>query len=140
MNSLPQAYGPFKTSIRTRSSLIIIEELLVLLLCEELDLENFQDSVSDYSTSALLTAKESESRCFGFDNSRGFGNNCGSLEVEVAIMVVVIISEDVECFQLSHLLPLGLAVKYATELGTQHLTAITVCIILSKGDNLLPDL
>lgn len=39
LNGLPLKYGPFKTSIRTRSAPLAIEELHVLLLCEKFNLE-----------------------------------------------------------------------------------------------------
>lgn len=47
LNGLPSEYGPFKTSIRTCSSRITIEELHVLLLCEELNRDTPHQSVSD---------------------------------------------------------------------------------------------
>ena len=33
LNGLPPEYGPFRTSIRTRSALMLLEELHVLLQC-----------------------------------------------------------------------------------------------------------
>lgn len=49
--------GPFKTSLRTWSDPIIIEELHVLLLCEEMSLERVHQSQSDYTATALLSSK-----------------------------------------------------------------------------------
>ena len=43
LNGLPAEYNSFKTSIRTRSSAISIEELHVLLLVEELNMEVIDD-------------------------------------------------------------------------------------------------
>lgn len=70
----------FKTSIRTRSPLTV-EELHVLLLCEELSIENSQQSVADYSTTALLASEDSgktstSNRASG-NNSAGIYNNRG---------------------------------------------------------------
>lgn len=53
LNGLPREYGPFKTSIHTHSSPISIEELHVLLLCEELNLQSSQQPVTNFSTTAL---------------------------------------------------------------------------------------
>lgn len=61
LNGLPSDYGPFKTSIRTRYSPISLEELHVLLLCEELSLDNSQAVVPDYSSAAFLSAKDNSS-------------------------------------------------------------------------------
>ncbi|XXG44345.1 hypothetical protein AAC387_Pa01g4176 [Persea americana] len=58
---LPSDYGPFKTSIRTRSSPISLEELHVLLLCEEQSLESSQSAVADCATSTFLASKVNSS-------------------------------------------------------------------------------
>ncbi|KAJ8636432.1 hypothetical protein MRB53_010699 [Persea americana] len=58
LNGLPQEYAAFKTSIRTRSSPISLEELHVLLLCEELNIEESHQSVADFSSTALVASKE----------------------------------------------------------------------------------
>lgn len=60
LNELPVEYGPFKTSIRTRSDPILVEDLHVQLLCEELNLEGDQHKnlAPDFSATAL-TASES---------------------------------------------------------------------------------
>lgn len=81
LNGLPQEYVSFKTSIRTRSSPLTIEELHVLLLCEELSIENCQQLVTDYSTTALLASedsgKTSTSNKASGNNSAGIYNNRG---------------------------------------------------------------
>ncbi|KAJ8624241.1 hypothetical protein MRB53_032771 [Persea americana] len=65
LNGLPSDYGPFKTSIRTRSSPISLEELHVLLLCKELSLESSHAAIVDYATSAFLASKDNSSARFG---------------------------------------------------------------------------
>lgn len=71
LNGMPLEYGPFKTSIRTRYALIAIEELHVLLLCEELNLESAQHSVSDFSSTALLASKDGDKKG---STTSSFGN------------------------------------------------------------------
>lgn len=58
LNGLPSDYAAFRTSIRTRSSPFSIEELHVLLLCEELRLESSQSATSEYSTIAFAASKD----------------------------------------------------------------------------------
>ncbi|KAJ8631468.1 hypothetical protein MRB53_024791 [Persea americana] len=67
--------------ILTRSSPLTIKELHVLLLCEELSIENCQQLVTDYSTTALLASedsgKTSTSNKASGNNSAGIYNNRG---------------------------------------------------------------
>lgn len=53
LNGLPSKNGPFKTSIRTRSSPTSLEELHALLLCEEMSIATSQSSVLDHSTAFI---------------------------------------------------------------------------------------
>lgn len=88
LNELPVEYGPFKTSIRTRSDPILVEDLHVQLLCEELNLEGDQHKnlAPDFSATAL-TASESlhsnnnNSKPMHYNHSnRGRGyNGCGRI-------------------------------------------------------------
>lgn len=57
LNGLPLEYSQFKTSIRTRTTPISIEEFHVLLLCEELNLESAQQSVSNFNSTALIASR-----------------------------------------------------------------------------------
>ncbi|KAJ8624626.1 hypothetical protein MRB53_033156 [Persea americana] len=76
LNGLPSDYGPFKTSIRTKSSPISLEELHVLLLCEELSLESSQAAVVDYATSAFFASKDNSSaRSSSGQSNKGFGKS-----------------------------------------------------------------
>lgn len=72
LNGLPAEYGPFKTSIRTHSSPISLEEIHVLLLCEELSeelsLESSQAVITNYSTAAFLSSKDALLAWFGSTN------------------------------------------------------------------------
>lgn len=70
LNGFPSEFGPFKTSICTRSSLITIEELHVLLICEEMNMEGTSQSHSDFSFTALLTSWNFTPRPMSY-NSRG---------------------------------------------------------------------
>lgn len=72
LNGLPNDYAPFKTSIRTRSSPLTIEELHVLLSCDKLHLANAQQSVMDYTATALLTSKDNPLNSSG-NNKKGRG-------------------------------------------------------------------
>ncbi|XXG76189.1 hypothetical protein AAC387_Pa08g0598 [Persea americana] len=77
LNGLRLEYSPFKTSIRTRSTPITIEELHVLLLCEELNLESAQQLVSDFNSTVLIASKESDkkgSSASSFGSTSSFGN------------------------------------------------------------------
>lgn len=69
LNGLPQEFGPFKTSICTRSSSISLEEFQALLLCEELNLEQSNDIASDFSTTALQSSKDNQGRGSAFNNN-----------------------------------------------------------------------
>lgn len=62
LNGLPPDYGSFKTSIWTRSCPISIEELHVLLLCEEMNLNSIQQTQSDSTSTAFLTSKGAQSQ------------------------------------------------------------------------------
>lgn len=70
LNGLPPEYGPFKTSIRTRSAPILLEELHVLLQCEELNLEAIQTVPYDTLPTAMAASKEGQKY-----NNRGSQSN-----------------------------------------------------------------
>lgn len=80
LNGLPPDYAAFRTSIRTRSSPLSIEELHVLLLCEEMSLEASQTTSPDYTTTAFTASKESGKSGNGGHgsykpNGHGWNNN-----------------------------------------------------------------
>lgn len=72
LSGRPNYYAAFKTSIRTRSSPLTMEELHVLLSCEELHLANAEQSVMDYTATALLTSKDNPLNSSS-DNNKGQG-------------------------------------------------------------------
>ena len=68
LNGLPSEYAAFKTSIRTGSAPINIEELQELLFCEE---SNIDEAPSiEFSTTALLSAKD-DGKVFNNYSNRG---------------------------------------------------------------------
>lgn len=71
LNGLPSEYGFFKTSIRTHSSPISLEELHVLLLCEEMNIETTLQHVPDFSSTALLSSKGDSAKSNTYSNNRG---------------------------------------------------------------------
>lgn len=76
LNGLPAEYGSFKTVIRTYANPITIEELHVLLICEEMNLESEHQSItgSDFSSTALVAFKSHTTKPACFNNSnRGRG-------------------------------------------------------------------
>lgn len=87
LNGLPPKYGPFKISIQTRSSPISIGELHVLLPCEELNIESLSQPLSNHSSTAILTPRDTVSlrnsrggfinRCRGRGRGKGHFNNRG---------------------------------------------------------------
>lgn len=77
LNGLPSEFGPFKTSIRTRSSPISIEELHVLLLCEELSIESTQSASTDYAATAFVSSKSGDTGRPGSSADSGTGRGNG---------------------------------------------------------------
>lgn len=114
LNGLTSVCGPFKTSICTRASHISIEELHVLLLCKELNLENSQDSIPDYSTTTLISSKQSSGPGNGLVEVVVLKLIVDILEVAAGLEVVAIITEDA-VFVLPGYLLHGPVVKSATE-------------------------
>lgn len=130
LNGLPPDYAAFRTSIRTWSSPISIEELHVLLLCEELSLEG-----SHNTTTALTASKDSgksgnggqpcgnkkfgKRRCN--NNNRGGRNN--KVEAPILLKIDLMISSPIP----------NSAAKFVTELGILLLTVIIARTIHSKG-------
>lgn len=76
LNGLSSEFGPFKTSIRTRSSPILIEELHVLLLCEELSIASTQSASIDYAATAFVSSKSGGTG--RLDSSTESGNGRGN--------------------------------------------------------------
>ncbi|KAJ8622015.1 hypothetical protein MRB53_030544 [Persea americana] len=74
LNGLPPEYGPFRTSIRTRSAPILLEELHVLLQCEELNLDITQTSSTDILTTAMVASKEANKSGTPLNNRGGKSN------------------------------------------------------------------
>ena len=74
LNGLPLNNCPFKTSIRTWSAPILLEELHVLLQCEEPNLESIQSTPSDTLPTAMVASKEGHKyNRGGRSNFRGRG-------------------------------------------------------------------
>lgn len=71
LNGLPPEYGPFKTSIRTRSNPISLEELNVLLSCEESNIDSTSQSVSDLSFTALIATNDDSFKSANFNSNKG---------------------------------------------------------------------
>ncbi|KAJ8622023.1 hypothetical protein MRB53_030552 [Persea americana] len=74
LNGLPPEYGSFRTSIRTRSAPILLEELHVLLQCEELNLDITQTSSTNILTTAMVASKEANKSGTPFNNRGGKSN------------------------------------------------------------------
>lgn len=73
LNGLLAQYGPFKTAITTRSDPINIEELHVLMLCEEMNLDGEEHSVADFSSTAQLASKQDSSKTMNYYSRGQFG-------------------------------------------------------------------
>lgn len=132
LNGLPPDYAAFRTSIRTRASPLSIEELHVLLLCEEMSLESSQTTSSDYTTTAFTASKESGKSGNGGRGSykpNGRGRNTNNRGRNNNI-------PEVEAPQISLLnnfsIPNSVA-KSATERGILRLIVTIGWTILSKG-------
>ncbi|KAJ8622779.1 hypothetical protein MRB53_031308 [Persea americana] len=78
LNGLPSEYGPFKTSIRTQSSGISLEELHVLLLREEMSIETSQCSVLDHSATFISSTDIDSGSAVTGKSGYGTTSNCGS--------------------------------------------------------------